>query len=207
MKQLIHNGISIPKYVAKGFHILYNGEKLNLSPEQEEMAVAWVKKLETEYVQDETFVKNFSRDYLSALARETINFNDLDFTPIIQYITAERTRKLAMSRDERKHLAQERASVREANKAKFGYAWLDGERVEISNYVAEPSSIFMGRGKHPMRGRWKVGPQTNDVVLNLSPEAPRPEGNWKDIVWNPNAMWIARWQDKLSGKTKYVWFS
>ncbi|MDH5713886.1 MAG: hypothetical protein OEY83_08130, partial [Candidatus Bathyarchaeota archaeon] len=26
-------------------------------------------------------------------------------------------------------------------------------------------------------------------------------------VWQPDAMWIARWQDKLSGKMKYVWFS
>lgn len=207
MKQLIHNGILVPKYVAKKFHILYMGAKLNLTLAQEEMAVAWAKKLETEYVQDTTFVKNFSQDFLSALSQELINFNDLDFSPITQYITVERTKKLALSRDERKQLAQERASVREANKAKYGYAWLDDERVEISNYVAEPSSIFMGRGKHPMRGRWKNGPQEKDIVLNLSPDAPRPQGNWKEIIWNPNAMWVARWQDKLSGKIKYVWFS
>jgi DNA topoisomerase-1 len=104
-------------------------------------------------------------------------------------------------------LAQKRKSVRETNKEKYGYAWLDGERVEISNYVAEPSSIFMGRGKHPMRGRWKEGPQEEDIVLNLSPEAPRPQGNWKAIVWNPNSMWVARWRDKLNDNIKYVWFS
>jgi len=43
--------------------------------------------------------------------------------------------------------------------------------------------------------------------LNLSPDAPRPPGNWKKIIWQPESMWIARWKDKLSGKTKYVWFS
>jgi len=57
-----------------------------------------------------------------------------------------------------------------------------------------------------MRGSWKEGPQKKDIILNLSRDA-RPEGNWKEIVWEPEAIWIARWQDKLSGKMKYVWFS
>jgi len=65
----------------------------------------------------------------------------------------------------------------------------------------------MGRGKHPLRGRWKEGPRKEDVELNLSTDAPRSSGNWKAIVWQPDNMWIARWQDKLSGKAKYVWFS
>jgi DNA topoisomerase-1 len=32
-------------------------------------------------------------------------------------------------------------------------------------------------------------------------------GNWKTIVWHPEAMWIARWRDKLTDRFKYVWFS
>jgi DNA topoisomerase-1 len=79
--------------------------------------------------------------------------------------------------------------------------------VEISNYVVEPPSIFMGRGKHPLRGRWKSGAKENDVVLNLSPDASVPKGDWKKIVWQPDSMWIARWKDKLTNKQKYVWLS
>ena len=90
---------------------------------------------------------------------------------------------------------------------RYGYAWVDGMRVEVANYAAEPSCIFMGRGKHPLRGRWKEGPREEEVELNLSPDAPRPVGNWKMIVWHPEAMWIARWRDKLSDRFKYVWFS
>jgi DNA topoisomerase-1 len=35
----------------------------------------------------------------------------------------------------------------------------------------------------------------------------KPAGNWKDIVWEPNKMYVAKWEDKLTGKIKYVWFS
>ena len=77
----------------------------------------------------------------------------------------------------------------------------------MGNYATEPSGIFMGRGKHPLRGRWKEGPRQSNVTLNLSPDAPPPPGDWAEIVWQPESLWVARWKDKLSGKLKYVWLS
>jgi DNA topoisomerase-1 len=65
----------------------------------------------------------------------------------------------------------------------------------------------MGRGEHPLRGSWKAGASESDVTLNLSPDAPPPEGNWKERIWQPDYMWIASWEDKLNGKRKYVWLS
>jgi DNA topoisomerase-1 len=97
--------------------------------------------------------------------------------------------------------------VREALREQYGYATVDGERVPLANYVVEPSGIFMGRGKHPLRGRWKEGARHHDVTLNLSPDAPRPRDEWGEIVWQPESLWVARWKDKLSGKLKYVWLS
>ena len=44
-----------------------------------------------------------------------------------------------------------------------------------------------------------------DITLNLSPDALKPEG-WK-VTWEPNKMYVAKWKDKLTGKVKYVWFS
>jgi len=70
MKQLSHNGVMVPKYEPKGFHILFRGKKIALTPRQEEMAVAWVKKLGTEYVEDPVFVKNFFSDFCKALGIE-----------------------------------------------------------------------------------------------------------------------------------------
>ncbi len=46
-----------------------------------------------------------------------------------------------------------------------------------------------------------------DIVLNLPPDVPVPAGNWKGVVWEPEKMYVAKWEDKLTGKIKYVWFS
>ena len=67
MKKLSHNGILIPKYEPKGFSIKFKGRSIKLSPEQEEMAVAWVRKLGTFYAEDRVFVRNFFNDFCQAL--------------------------------------------------------------------------------------------------------------------------------------------
>jgi len=208
MKQLIHNGILVPKYEAKGFSITVKGRRVALTPEQEEMAVAWVKKLETEYVKDPVFKNNFFEDFRKALdVKENVPPEEFDFEEIEDYVIKEKENKANIPKEEKKRQAEERKKKREENKEKYGYATIDGEKVEIANYMAEPSSIFMGRGQHPLRGRWKKGPQESDIILNLSKDAPRPPGNWEDVVWHSDYMWIARWDDKLSGKEKYVWLA
>lgn len=207
MKQLVHNGVLVPKYEAKGFSIKFRGNTINLTPEQEEMAVAWVKKLGTQYVEDPVFVKNFFMDFCKALGIEKGEKNDFDFSEIQKYVEEEKEAKLKLTKEEKKMLAEERKKVREANKQKYGYAIVDETQVELATYTAEPSSIFMGRGKHPLRGRWKQGPKEEDITINLSPDAPRPAGKWKEIVWHPDFMWVAKWNDKLTSKEKYIWLS
>lgn len=208
MEQLIHRGVLVPKYVARGFSISVKGEKIVLNEEQEEMAVAWVKKLGTEYVEDKIFARNFFADFAKALNRDKLEPDDVDFSEIQQYVLEEKNRKLALSKEERKLQAQMRKEEREKNKEKYGYATVDGIKVEIGNYTVEPSSIFMGRGKHPLRGRWKRGPAKSDIVLNLSndPENEAVKAEW-NTVWQSDSMWIAKWQDKLTGGLKYVWLS
>jgi DNA topoisomerase-1 len=134
---------------------------------------------------------------------------EIDFSEISNYIEQEKTKKLNMTKTEKKQLSAERKAKREALKEKFGYAVVDGKRIEIANWTAEPSCLFMGRGNHPKRGKWKQGPTQKDIILNLSPGSPIPEGNWKNIVWEPDKtrMYVAKWKDKLTGKIKYAWFS
>jgi len=206
MKQLHHNGVLVPpRYRGKGFTIQVKEKKTKLTPRQEEMAFAWAKKVGTPYVEDPVFAKNFHRDF-SKMLGISVKPGDVDYSDVLSSIEKEQARKENLSRQERKQLTAQRKARRAANKDRYGYAWVDGAQVEVANYAVEPSSIFIGRGKHPLRGRWKEGACEEDVELNLSPDAPRPSGNWK-IVWQPDSMWIARWRDKLAGKTKYVWFS
>jgi DNA topoisomerase-1 len=76
--------------------------------------------------------------------------------------------------------------------------------------MVEPPGIFMGRGKHPIRGRWKTRVYPEDISLNLDRVAPIPEPplkgrKWGKIVRDRNSMWLASWVDKLTKKIKYVW--
>lgn len=168
------------------------------------MAFHWVKKLNTPYVEDPIFRRNFFTDFCRELG---VPFTEeIDFRELILAIEKEKLEKENRSKEEKKKEREERKKLREKRKEKYGYAYVDGKKVEISNFIAEPSCIFVGRGKHPLRGRWKEGPRKSDIILNLSPDAPRLKG-WKEIVWRPRKMWVASWIDKLSGKRKYVWLS
>ena len=205
MEQLHHNGVIVsPRYEGRGPTIEVRGETIRLNDEQEEMAVAWARKVGTPYVEDPVFAQNFHADFSEKLGVE-VKPGDVDFSEVIRAVEEEREWKANLPKDEKKRQREERKAQREANKEKYGWATVDGVRMEIGNYTVEPSSIFMGRGEHPMRGRWKEGPRHEDVELNLSPDAPRPPGNWKAVVGEPDVMWIARWRDKLSGRMKYVW--
>ncbi len=186
---------------------------------------------------DKVFMKNFMQEFLEQLKQENPalqllgSFTEeylknigaaepedltnpdsairqaIDFTEVSSYIEEEKQKKECMSKEEKKKLATERKAIRLERKEKYGYAIVNGKKLEIANWTAEPSCLFAGRGDHPRRGKWKEGPCEEDIVLNLSPDSPRPAGNWKEIVWEPDKMYVAKWTDKLTGKIKYVWFS
>lgn len=209
MKQFLHNGVMIPAaYEPRGFTIKVLGKQVNLTPLQEEMAVKFVQKFGTPYVEDKRFCANFMEDFAKALGiKGKLAKEDVDWSPILRWVESERARKANMPKDERKKLAAERKLIREQNKERYGWATVDGQKMELGNYAVEPPSIFMGRGRHPKRGKWKASISTKDVELNLSPNAPMPPGEWKGRVWRPDEMWVARWVDPLAGKVKYIWLA
>jgi len=212
IRQIIHNGVMFPPLEARGFTVKVRGKLIRLTPEQEEMAVAWVRKLGTPQVEDPVFIKNFFTDFCRELGfSEVLRPEEFDFSEIQRWVEDERKRKESMTKEEKKALTEQRKRVREENKERYGYAIVNGERVEIGNYAVEPPCIFIGRGKHPLRGKWKPRVYPEDVILNLSPDAPTPPApdgrGWGGRVFDPEAVWVAKWKDKLTGKTKYIWIS
>ncbi len=211
IEKLKHNGVLVPTYDPRGFTIRHKDKRLRLTPEWEEMAVSWVKKLGTDYVKDPVFAKNFAGDFSKALGVEASRIEDFDFSEIKHQVEDEKASRESMSREQRKAAAEARKKIREANKERYGYVIINGERVEIGNYTVEPPCIFLGRGKHPLRGRWKPRVNYEDIVLNLSPDAPTPKppggGHWGGREFDPDALWVAKWRDKLSGELKYVWIA
>jgi len=169
----------------------------------ENPSLSFLEHFYTEYIKNTD-----NNDAFTALINEKpVERTEIDFSQVSEHLEQEKIQKLNMTKVEKKKLARERNARREALKKNFGYAIVDGKKIEIANWTAEPSCLFVGRGNHPKRGKWKEGPKEEDITLNLSPDSPKPLGNWKAIVWEPNKMYIAKWGDKLSGKIKYVWFS
>jgi len=238
LKSLAHNGIHVPQYDYKRFSIKIQGHTIKLTPKSEQMAIAWIKKTQSAVSPpDKVFQKNFMQEFLEQLKTEnpTMDFlnsfspdylkkietdnadnagnAEIDFSEVTQYIEQEKLKKLNMTQTEKKQQAQQRKAKREELKEKFGYATVDGEKLEIANWTAEPSCLFAGRGDHPKRGKWKEGPSEEDIILNWpldengKPKLPVPPGNWKSVEWEPDKMYVAKWKDKLTGKFKYVWFS
>jgi DNA topoisomerase-1 len=209
---LRHNGVAFPPpYDYRGLVVRIKNEKIKLTPEQEEMLMAWAKKKDTPYVLDAVFQKNFLADFVAKLDARfaDITLADIDFTEL--HAIAEREKTANLSPEEKKARSAERKREREALQARYGTALLDGNPTEVGAYLVEPPGILMGRGQHPLRGKWKARVQPEDVTLNLDEDAPippAPEGHhWKEIVHEHDAMWIASWWDDLAKKRKYIWLA
>src|SRR5256885_9108706 len=205
-KDLRHKGDAFrPAYEPKGLKINIRGETVPLSPDAEEIAYAWGNKRTTPYIQDLVFQTNFLSDFVKVLPAKFANakYSEINFSPVYEYLSKEEL--LKSDKELKKKVAAQRKELRLQLKEKYGYAIIDGTKTEFANYMVEPPSIFMGRGSHPMRGRWKPRIFPEDVVLNLSEDAPVPPGRWKGIVHDHESIWLAYWVDKLSKVRKYVW--
>ena len=209
-KTLQHNGILFPPaYEAHGIKIKIKGESVDLDLNQEEMIYQWAKKKDTPYAQDKVFQKNFTEDFAKTLSPKfkSISYQDIDFSHAYKIVDKEKDLREMMTKEEKKVLAIKRKELREKLVQKYGKAVMDGKEVDVANYMAEPPGIFIGRGDHPLRGRWKPRVTTKDVTLNLGKEAKIPEGNWGKIVHDNDSMWLAGWTDYLTEKRKYVWLA
>lgn len=229
LKSLRHNGVYVPVYEFKKFCIKIMDNKITLSPISEQMAIAWIRKKQSILSPpDAVYEKNFKIEFIERIKKEnpelkyldsflkqhlekidnnSLDIDEIDFSEISEYLERIKQEKLSLTKLEKKEKAAIRKAIRLERKEKYGYAEVDGKKLEIANWTAEPSCLFAGRGEHPRRGKWKEGPKQEDIILNLSPDSPIPPGNWKEIVWEPEKMYVAKWMDKLTGKIKYVWFS
>ena len=210
-KTLQHNGILFPPaYEAQGITIKIKGERVDLDLNQEEMIYQWAKKKDTPYAQDKVFQKNFTADFAKTMNSKfkKISYEDIDFSSAYKVVDKEKDLKEMMTKEEKKEQAKKRKELREELKTKYGIAIMDGKEVEVGNYMAEPPGIFIGRGEHPLRGKWKLRVTAKDVTLNMDKEAKKSmKGEWMEIVHDHDSMWLASWMDFLTQKRKYVWLA
>jgi len=205
---LSHNGVLFPpEYEPHGIPVVYNGTDVFLEPEAEECATLYAKYLESEYIKEKIFNKNFWKDWKKVLGEGHLieNFEGCDFSGIYEFLLEKKKEKQEMSKEEK--IAQKEERTRD--EMKYKVALVDGKEQPVGNFRIEPPGIFLGRGCNPKLGRIKRRIYPEDVTINIGADSVIPEPleghKWGDVIHDDTVEWLASWKDEITGKMKYVW--
>ena len=191
IKELKHNGTRFPElFKSRGFTL--NGQSLyNCEIDSaEEMLWHYAAKLDTDYVKNETFNRNFYLCLMSKLAagQRCIKFPEgfmSVLTEMKKVQEKEKEEKTQYKKDHKEELKKEAEDLKE----EYGYAILNGEKQPLMANLVEGPGIFIARGDAPLLGMWKYRTMPEDVTINyIGPkeETPKaPEGHhWKKVTHN-----------------------
>lgn len=178
---LNHNGIAIPQTIQYTDYIkvYYKNKLININNTLATALYLYKKQKNIDY----TFKHNFMKSIQSFLPA-FINIKSISDLKIISIII--------------------KNTETNTNFDKFKYCFVNGKKEKVDRYCSEPACIFVGRGKHRLRGSFKPSIKESDITLNIS-KGYKPNGNWKSIVNNKNVDWIASWNDPVLNKIKYVY--
>ena len=185
-------------------------EKKARTKKREEEKKARTKKREEEKEAMAKMAKEEKKAFAKKIKEERaalVKKKEEERAALVKKKEEERAALVKKKEEERAARVREKNAERDKLKKKYGTAVMDGKKVDIANYMAEPPGIFIGRGDHPLRGRWKPRIDCKDVTLNLGEKPEVPKGDWGKIVFQNDATWLAKWTDYLTGNTKYVWLA
>lgn len=209
---LEHAGVLFPpEYQPHGVQMLYDGQKVNLTPEQEEVATFFAVMLETDYMKKPVFLKNFWDGFQKVLGKGHVirSLEKCDFRPIYEHHMKAREEQKNMSKPDKDAIKAEK----QEKEAKYVTAKVDGKVEQVGNFRVEPPGLFRGRGEHPKMGRIKKRIYPRDITINIGkgvpvPEHPYPDQHWKEVRHDNTVTWLAYWKDPISASSfKYVWLA
>ena len=207
-------------YNYMGAHLTYGGKKYKLTPGEEKVASFYARRkisedsggivaaqLWTKGADGAPYRQNFWNDFKTYLTIEHKaifkDFDKIGWEDLMQKITENKPTDLTQEKNEKKIQNEERKRI-------YGFAYLNGRREPLGNYTVEPSGIFEGRGKNPLRGKIKREIMPEDVTLNMSKDAPIPQApgghKWGGIIHNQNVEWVAQYKDTIRQQNKDVRF-
>jgi len=169
----------------------------------EEMLYHFASKLDTEYMGNPLFTKNFYNSIKSFLpvAYSKKEFPK-DFMPYLDLIKKDiETKKLTKVSLSAKENKAKKAEL-DKMKADNGFVMHDGVKQPLGTYCIEPPGILITRGTDKRIGSWKARTYPEDVIINATKgKAPvAPEGHkWKAVVENKKALWCATYFVKIKG--------
>jgi DNA topoisomerase IB len=207
-----HAGVAFPeKYQPHGVRLLYDGQPVSLTPEQEEAATFFAATdPDGMHLGNPTtakiFIKNFFEDFRAILGKKHIiqKFEKCDFALIRSHLEEQKIVRKAATDQERKTVKEDKSQAL----LKYGYAIVDGHLERVGNFNMEPPGTFRGRGVHPKMGRLKSRVSPEQVSLNLSECAPVPichvPGHaWGDLRHDPRGQWLATWKENINNQVRF----
>ena len=209
--ELCHNGPMFPpEYIPHNIPIICNNINIILNPLAEEYATLYSKFINTEYVKNTTFNKNFWNDFKKSFTPEikskVKSLKEIDFSLIYSHLIDQNETKKLQSKEEKEQIKQ----IKEKEEEKYKYCLVDGVKQTVGNYKIEPPGIFLGRGKHPKLGTIKKRLYPNDIIINISKTCEVPKPNlkgtykWKKVINDKKVIWLASWKDLINNKNKYI---
>ena len=206
---LKHNGPYFPpKYKPHQIPIIVKDNKIILSDLAEEYATLYAKYIDSDYMNNNKFKKNFWKDFKKILKVKIDNLEDIDFSLIKKYLDDQSEKRKNMSKEEKLRIKKKN----DADEEPYKYCIIDGTKQKVGNYKIEPPGIFLGRGNHPKIGSIKKRIFPEDVTINLDKSSPIPKPNleghtWESVIHNREVIWLATWKDTITGKSKYIFTS
>jgi DNA topoisomerase-1 len=205
---LQHNGPMFPPpYIVHKVPVIINNKEVILPELAEEYATMYARFIDTDYITNNTFKKNFWKDFKPTLNISISSLDEIDFTLIKKYLDRIKEEKSEMSKENKEKLKEQQDMLEEPYK----FCIIDGVQQQVGNYKIEPPGIFLGRGSHPKIGRIKKRIMPCDVTINLSKDAPVPklqhDMKWGEVIHDSSVIWLASWKEEITGKNKYVFTS
>jgi len=208
---LKHNGPLFPlPYEPHKVPIIVNNNKIILPELAEEYATMFAKYLDTDYINNKIFLKNFWSEFKKVLPKD-LNINkleDIDFLHIKNHLLTLKEQKNELTKSQK----EINKKIQDDYEEPYKYCIIDGVQQHVGNYKIEPPGIFLGRGNHPKSGLIKKRIYPEDVTINISKDCPVPKPNlsnhnWGNIVNDQNVIWLATWKDEITNKNKYIFTS
>ena len=208
---LKQNGPLFPlPYEPHKIPIIINNKKVVLPEVAEEYITMFTKYLDTDYVKNNTFLKNFWKQFKLVLPKELNiqKLEDIDLSLIKNHLLLLKEQKLLLSKSQK----EINKKIQDEYEEPYKYCIIDGIQQHVGNYKIEPPGIFLGRGNHPKSGFIKKRIMPEDVTINISKDISIPKPNllnhtWGNIVHDKTVIWLATWKDEISNKNKYIFTS
>ncbi len=208
---LEHKGpLFAPAYdpLPSNVNFYYDGKKMKLSEETEEVATFYGRMIDHDYTSKEVFNTNFFKDWRKVMnEREREVIRDLSkcgFREIDTHFKQVSEARKQRSKEERKAEKERNEEIQK----EYGFCIIDGHKEKIGNFRIEPPGLFRGRGEHPKQGKLKRRVMPEDVIINCSADSvvpdPPPGHKWKKVQHDNTVTWLASWTENIQNQIKYV---